>query len=499
MFKDSTKLFEAVRTGFHNCRVLVVGDLMLDRYVWGVVERISPEAPAPVVRLDHKTRAAGGAANVAVNLSTLGCKVDVAGAVGEDEDGRELLELLEGSGIETSAVVSIASRPTTCKTRILAGRQQMLRLDAEKAGELSPVLRERLLSAIDGHISGFSAIILSDYAKGVVDDSICQAIIARAHDFSIPVFVDPKGTHYQKYAGCDVVSPNRMELAAVTSTDYGDLELMLQKGELLRSNLGLRHLLVTLGELGMALLDPSGLHRFPAQAREVFDVSGAGDTVIATIAVAVAAGLHLHDAIHLANLAAGIVIGKLGTSPIAREELLAALASEEGASQAEKICSLETLLNRVAQWRLAGRRIVFTDGRFDLFHVGHLALLEQAKRQGERLVVGLNTDRSVRILKGVGHPIVSERARAQLVAALPCVDAVVFFDDETPLKLIRALRPHVLVRGSECLEEEIVGRNEVKTWGGKVALIPLLEDSSTTEILKRAGASLSKARPDLIQ
>jgi len=490
MFRDFHRLLETVQGGFYGRRVLVIGDLMLDRYLWGSVERISPEAPVPVVHLDHRTCVMGGAANVAANLGALGCRISVAGVVGIDEDGRQLLELLQSASIETTSVLSAPDRPTTCKTRILGGRQQMLRLDVEKGGEFSPELTSQLLSRIEAQISECAAVILSDYGKGLLTDPACQAIIRRGHDLSIPTFVDPKGLHYEKYTGCDVISPNRMELAAATNTDPGNLELLLEKGERLRSKLGFGRLVVTLGELGIALLDSSGLYRFPALAREVFDVSGAGDTVIATLGAAVATGLHFHDALRLANLAAGIVIRKLGTVPISKDELLAALATDGDTSQAEKICSLEELLKRVAHWHHSGQRIVFTNGCFDLLHVGHLAVLEQAKREGDCLVVALNTDRSVRILKGANRPVISEDARARLVAALPYVDAVVLFDEETPLNLIRAVRPNVLVKGGDYSEDQVVGANEMKSWGGKVTLVPVVEGASTTTILKKAFASL---------
>jgi len=499
MFKDLQRVVGIVERGFHGRRVLVVGDLMLDRYLWGAVERISPEAPVPVVRLDHKTHVAGGAANVAVNLRGLGCAVLLAGVVGSDEDGRQLLEVVQNSGIDAAAILATPDRPTICKTRILGGRQQMLRVDVEKAGEFSSELQSMLVAKIEGQISGCSAIILSDYGKGLLSDSVCQSIIRRGRELSIPTFVDPKGLHYEKYAGCDVISPNRMELAAATSTNYGELELLLQKGEVLRQHLGIRHLLVTLGELGITLIESGSVQRFPALAREVFDVSGAGDTVIATASAAIAAGLPLHEAIRLANVAAGIVVGKLGTVPISRDELLARLASDGEKGQADKICSRESVMKRVAQWRVSGQQIVFTNGCFDLLHVGHLALLEQAKREGDRLVVALNTDRSVRSLKGAGRPIISEDARARIVAALPSVDAVVFFDEETPLDLIRAIKPNVLVKGGDYSEEEVVGANDMRSWGGKVSLIPPVEGSSTTEILKRAIASLGPESLGLIQ
>ena len=501
MFKDIQGIIDTVETGFRTRRVLVIGDLMLDRYFWGVVERISPEAPVPVVRLDHKTQAPGGAANVAANLNSLGCRVSVAGVVGADEEGRQLLNFFLTAGIETAAVLKVSDRPTTCKTRILDARQQMIRVDEEKVGEFSPDLQRGLLSGIEAQITGCSAIILSDYSKGLLSDSVCQFVIRQAFKHSIPTFVDPKGLHYQKYAGCHLISPNRMELAAATSTAHSDLEALFERGQRLRSELEIGHLAVTLGELGIALLDRDGTHRFPALAREVFDVSGAGDTVIATMSAALASGLGLHESIRLANLAAGIVVGKVGTVPISKDELLAGIASdgETHQSQAGKIYSPETLLKQVAHWRVAGQRIAFTNGCFDLLHVGHLALLEQAKRQGDRLIVALNTDRSARALKRAGRPIISEDARARLVAALPCVDAVVLFDEETPLNLIRAVKPHVLVKGGDYTEEEVVGAKEMNGWGGKVALIPLVEGSSTTAILKRAVATLGEHPLGLVQ
>lgn len=492
MFDDHSKVLEIVRRGFNGRRVLVVGDLMLDRYVWGRVDRVSPEAPVPVVRLDHRSCAAGGAANVAANLSALGCKVFLAGTVGADEDGRQLRELLESLGIDTEAILSVNDRPTICKTRILGGRQQMLRLDVEQTSDLSAEQKGRLLAGIEAQIANSAAVVLSDYAKGLLDHAVCRKVIGNARERSVPTFVDPKGREYERYAGCDLISPNRMELAAATSADHGNLELLLEKGQRLRSELSIRHLMVTLGELGITLLEADGVHRFPALAREVFDVSGAGDTVIATVAAAAASGMNLHDAIRLANMAAGIVIRKVGTVPITRDELLAALTANGETSQAEKICSMEALLERVARWRVGGQRVVFTNGCFDLLHVGHLALLEQAKREGDCLIVAINTDRSVRALKGANRPIISEGARAKLVAALPCVDAVVLFDEDTPLNLIRAVQPHVLVKGGDYTEEEVVGANEMKTWGGKVTLIPLVDDSSTTAILKKAIASLRK-------
>lgn len=499
MFQHVDQVVGAVRNRFHRPRILVVGDLMLDRYLWGAVDRISPEAPVPVVLIDHRTHCGGGAANVAANLSSLGCDTILAGIVGVDEDGRQLLEIVRSSGVETGAILSVPNRPTTCKTRILGGRQQMIRLDVEDPAEIDGELSSKFGTMAETQIPGCAAVILSDYGKGLLNESVCQAVIRRARSLGVPVLVDPKGRRYQKYSGCDVICPNRSELAAAVSTDSTDLDLLLHKGELLRSELGVGALAVTLSELGIALLDADGIRRFPALAREVFDVSGAGDTVIATIAASIATGLHLHDAIRLANFAAGTVVAKLGTVPVSLEELEAALASDVEASRVEKVCSREALLKRVAQWRIERRRIVFTNGCFDLLHVGHLALLRQARQEGDCLVVALNTDRSIRALRGAGRPIISEGARVNLVAALPCVDAVVLFDEETPVDLIRATRPDVLVKGADYAEEGVVGAKEMKTWGGRVVLIPLLEGFSTTAILKRAIASAQTPPRQLVQ
>lgn len=498
MFAHPHKIIDAVRNGLQKQRVLVIGDLMLDRYLWGRVQRISPEAPVPVVRIDHTTDSPGGAANVARNLRSLGCQVSIAGALGDDQQGQHLLDILQGAGVEIQSVVSVPGRPTITKTRILGGQQQMLRLDVEQTGNLSSEVYDLLLSRI-GKLHGVSTVVLSDYGKGVLSEAICRAVILRAREHSIPVFVDPKGFNYEKYAGCHAISPNRTELAAVTATDSADLDELFAKGERLRSELSISHLMITLGELGIALVDSRGIRRFPAQCREVFDVSGAGDTVIATVAAATAAGIEFDEAIHLANLAAGLVISKIGTAPINKDELIAALAPENEAKGQQKICSQEELSQLVARWRLAGRRIVLTNGCFDLLHAGHLTLLEQARREGDCLIVALNSDRSVRRIKGAGRPILSEGARAKLLAALPCVDAVMLFDEETPLNIIRAVQPNVVAKGANYLEEEVVGSNEIEAWGGKVAIIPFIEESETEAVLKRATANLHDDSDNLVQ
>lgn len=486
MFKQFANVVDAVEHGFNNAHALVVGDLMLDRYIWGQVDRISPEAPVPVVRVRQVSESAGGAGNVVINLSRLGCKASLVGTVGSDAERAPLLTCLSDHGICIEGVVAFNDRATTVKTRVIGGHQQMLRLDSEDGGALSEGHIRRLLQAINSQFDNpISVVILSDYGKGVLSNFLCQEIIRLSRLKGIPVLVDPKGCDYRKYAGATAIAPNRAELARVTTTPVEDLETLFEQGETLRSALGLDFITLTLSELGIALLEPAGRLRFPALAREVFDVSGAGDTVIATMAASLTAGLHLHDTVQLANLAAGIVVGKLGTAPITREELLAALTLEREQG-ANKICPQGELLNRVARWRIAGERIVFTNGCFDILHAGHVNLLYSARREGDRLIVGLNTDRSVTLLKGPTRPVVREHERAKVLAALASVDAVALFDETTPLHLIKLIRPDVLVKGGDYTEDQVVGSAEVHSWGGKVTLVPLMEGQSTTEVIRRA-------------
>ncbi|MGB4334391.1 MAG: D-glycero-beta-D-manno-heptose-7-phosphate kinase [Chromatiaceae bacterium] len=496
MFDHPEAVLRAVRSGFGARRVLVVGDLMLDRYLWGQVQRISPEAPVPVVHLTHRTQTAGGAANVARNLASLGLEVQLAGVTGEDEGRAALLAALAADGIQTQAVGLARDRATTVKTRVIGNHQQMLRIDEESNRPLDPADERALGEAILPLLAGAGALVLSDYAKGVLSGGLCHRLLAAARCQGLPVLVDPKGRDFAKYAGASLITPNRAELALTTGVPREDLTGLLQAATTLREELDLGLLVLTLSELGLALVDSSGTRRIPALAREVFDVSGAGDTVIATFAAGLAAGLDASDTAHLANLAAGVVVGKVGTVPITGPELLAAISGEMALEQAAKILDLTSARTRVQGWQAAGERVVFTNGCFDLLHVGHVSYLELARRQGQRLVVGLNTDQSVRALKGPERPLIGEQDRARVLAALAAVDAVVLFDEATPLELILALRPDVLAKGADYREDEVVGAPEVKAWGGQVVLIPLVDDRSTTGIIQRLGGTGGKA-PDL--
>ena len=473
--------------------VLVIGDLMLDRYLWGDVERISPEAPVPVVKLGRETDRLGGSGNVAANLAGLGLHVQLAGHVGADSSGDALLALLAGSGIEVSGVLRNTARATITKTRVIGGHQQMLRLDREQVGDFAPEDQRHLVEAVALRLRTNPpvAMVLSDYAKGCLSAWVCEALIERAKASGVPVFVDPKGLNFEKYRGATCLTPNKREAAEVCGVSPSETDGLLDRLEALRRRYDIGFIVLTRGEEGMSLIGPDGVRHFAASAKQVFDVSGAGDTVIATLAAATAAGLDRAQACMLANLAAGIVVGKVGTAPVEAGELRRALQREDSRHQADKVRDLAGARDFVAGLQASGKKVVFTNGCFDLLHVGHVTYLEQARKLGDALVVGLNTDRSVRGLKGASRPVIGEEDRARVLAALESVDAVVLFDDDTPLDLIRALRPDVLVKGDDYSEDQVVGAVEVKSWGGRVALIPVVPGRSTSRIVERFNVGAS--------
>ena len=482
------RLIEAVTRGFagKDAWALVIGDLMLDRYLWGEVERISPEAPVPVVLLKQETECAGGAANVAANLASLGVKTRLVGYIGADDDGSRLKRAIHDIGVETRGLLHSETHATIAKTRIIGGHQQMLRLDRESRAAYSGKDMQALLRIVHQQLAEQPAVVvLSDYAKGVLTPQLCQAVIAEARRLGIPVLVDPKGRDYSKYAGATALTPNKREAAEACQVDARNNPALLNAAVKLRGELGLDFLAVTRGEEGVTLIEQDHSRHIPATAKQVFDVSGAGDTVIATLAAGLIAGLSRHEALHLANLAAGIVVGRVGTVAIKREELLGELLSEERREQADKVCNLAQLVARVARWRAAGERIVFTNGCFDLLHAGHVTYLEQARKLGGHLVVGLNSDRSVSALKGPARPVIHEQDRARVLAALEVVDAVILFDQDTPLELIRQIRPEVLAKGSDYSEEQVVGGTEVKSWGGRVALVEIVPGRSSSGIIQK--------------
>jgi len=399
------KVIGEIEQGWSAKRLLVVGDVMLDKYIWGDVGRISPEAPVPVVRATHRSQQPGGAANVAMNLIRLGAQAEVIGFTGGDEDERLLSELLGTNGIAAD-FVACDGFPTITKLRILGGRQQMLRLDSERPGLRSERDYQRLIERVLAHLPGSDAVILSDYAKGVLSVEVCAAVIEAARGLGIPVLVDPKSADFTRYRGVTTICPNLGELAAAVHLETRELTPLLAAAERLVTELGIEFMTATLSEKGIALVRANGTVVAPAVARQVFDVSGAGDTVIAVLALALASGLRPETAVELANIAAGIVVGKVGTVPVEKHELLAALAPEIALAGEDKVATLVELVERVALWKANGERVVFTNGCFDLLHIGHITVLEQARRFGDRLIVAINSDRSVHELQGPTRPIV---------------------------------------------------------------------------------------------
>ncbi len=484
MIEHLSELMQAVEHRWPERRLLVVGDVILDKYIWGEVQRISPEAPVPIVRTTHQSNQPGGAANVALNITKLGGQSVLVGFTGGDEDEALLTQSLRANGISSNFVIS-SGFPTISKLRILGGRQQMLRLDTERLGTRKQEDYTRLLELVFERLPQCHAVVLSDYAKGTLTPDVCQAIIQRARELGIPVLVDPKAADFSRYHGATTICPNLGELTAATGVGTNDLKTVLDAAEAMVTPLDLKFLTVTLSEKGIALVRPGKSFVDPAQARQVFDVSGAGDTVIAVLSLCVASNLEPESSIQLANLAAGVVVGQVGTVPVEKHQLLAALSPEIALHAENKVVTLSELLTRVAQWKSNGDHVVFTNGCFDLLHIGHITVLEQSRRFGDRLIVAINSDDSVSRLKGSGRPIVGANERARVLAALSAVDAVVIFDEPTPLQLIVSARPDVIVKGGDYDTDTVVGAREVQSWGGQVRIVPTVEGFSTTGLIAR--------------
>ena len=485
LVKEQSRLLSLIESGFAALRVLVIGDVMLDRSIWGEVDRISPEAPVPVLRSVRTTSAPGGAANVAMNLVGLGVKVEQAGFWGNDGEMRELSALLSTAGVDFSGMV-LSGHSTISKTRIVSRNQQLLRLDVESADPHPAADHQALLERSLGLVRAADAVILSDYAKGALSAELCQAVIALARKQRIPVLVDPKGLDFTKYAGSTTICPNLQELALVTGIASRNLTELLAAAQQLVGRLGIDYLTITMSEKGIRILYPDAVFHSPTRAREVFDVTGAGDTVIATLAASLAAGLDPETAVTLANIAAGIVVAKTGTAPISRNELVAEFTASTQMKGPDKILDLDHLLVRLAEWRANGERIVFTNGCFDILHPGHVKVLTAARGACDRLIVGLNSDASTKRLKGDGRPVQDERARAEVLAALEAVDLVAIFEEDTPINLITQIKPSVLVKGGDYARDQVVGHEIVEAHGGEVLLVDVLPGFSTTSLVDRA-------------
>jgi len=490
MFQDSLAVKSALLHRFPEERILVVGDLMLDRYLWGCATRISPEAPVPVVRLDRRSVAMGGAANVARNLSSLAVGVDLAGFVGHDRDAEDLRAECLANNIGCDALVAIDDFCTITKTRVIADDRQILRFDDENAAPRSNSECDALFDAIEVSLAAgkYSGIIISDYAKGVCTPYFCQNLIGRARELGVPVYVDPKGRNYQKYAGATAIKPNRVEMVELAQAMGWSSTNAIESAQQLREMLDLEFVALTLGAHGIAVVTADGLHEMPTVAKEVFDVSGAGDTVIATMVAGLASGLSLADSVSMANLAAAEVIARTGTSPVGREELLAAVQDRDRVHGVRKLYTLDELQIVVNAWRSQGLKVAVTNGCFDLLHAGHVRLLEDSAALADRLIVAINSDDSITRLKGPQRPIMPVQPRATVLAALECIDGVVVFEEDTPIRVIEGIRPDILIKGGDYTVETVVGSDVVLSYGGEVILVPLVEGLSTS----RLAAAISK-------
>jgi D-beta-D-heptose 7-phosphate kinase/D-beta-D-heptose 1-phosphate adenosyltransferase len=475
---------------FHSARVLVLGDVMLDRFVYGTVERISPEAPIPVMRVERIVDMLGGAANVARNVATLGGQAILIGVVGEDETAQNMRSQLAMIPTIDAQLITDVERPTTVKTRHVADRQQILRSDIESQAPLNDAAGQAVLTRLKAQLASADVVIISDYAKGVLTDGVTAEAIAAARAAGKVVLVDPKAKSFVKYRGASVLTPNRHELEVACGHECLTDEQVLAGARETLKQAACEAVVVTRGKSGMSVVQQNGqAEHIRTVAKEVYDVSGAGDTAVATMGLGLAGGADITHVVRVANAAAGVVVGKYGTASVTVGELIARLGLAEESSNSSKYFSLDSVQQMVARWRDAGQRIAFTNGCFDLLHPGHLSLLNQAKKSADRLVVGMNSDLSVRRLKGPNRPVQSEIARATVLASLKSVDAVVIFGEDTPLELIEALAPDVLVKGADYTVQTVVGAELVQKRGGKVLLAELVPSQSTSSTIQRMTAA----------
>ncbi len=463
---------------FQHARLLVIGDVMLDRYWHGEASRVSPEAPVPVVKVGNREGRPGGAGNVALNMAALGSAVRLVGIVGNDETGLELLSRLNAAGVYCDFLQS-EDKPTITKLRVIGQHQQLIRLDFEQEFEAADIIG--LQGKVKSLIGDSQVMVLSDYGKGALQETANLIELGRSKD--IPIIVDPKGTNFEKYRGATLLTPNLSEFEAVAGYSNNEEEFV-NKGLRLVKDLNLEAILITRGEHGMTLIRPDSpeLH-LPARAQEVFDVTGAGDTVISVLAAAMAAGDGLADSTALANLAAGLVVGKLGTAAISGPELRRAVLVELDSGRG--VMTAEQLQMAVQDAKAHDEKIVFTNGCFDIVHAGHVGYLAKAKQLGDRLIVAINDDESAHRLKGPGRPINPVERRMAVLAGLEAVDWVVSFSEDTPEPLLEFLQPEILVKGGDYTMDEVVGGDYVNSYGGEVRVLEFLDDCSTSAIMEK--------------
>ena len=465
--------------------ILVLGDLMIDHYLWGSCERISPEAPVQVVDISKETTVLGGAGNVINNLNALGAKVSVASVIGDDDNGVELISMLNAIDVDSQNIVTQESRKTSKKSRVIAVSQQILRYDKESKNDIEASSVDKIVASISANISSYDMVILSDYGKGVLTDALCQRVIKLANEKSVKVLVDPKGSDFSKYRGAYLLTPNKKEAILATGIEIADESTLKEALLKLKEECELGISLITLSEDGIAIFDET-LKVFPTVAKEVFDVTGAGDTVIASIAFALSSGKNIDESAKFSNLAAGVVVGKIGSATVSIDEIEEYEASLHKSTSDAHIKSFEDINAIVSRCRSNGKRVVFTNGCFDILHVGHVKYLQIAKSFGDILIVGLNSDESVSRLKGPTRPVNIAEDRAYLLAALEAVDFVVPFGEDTPYNLIKMIEPDVLVKGGDYEGKSVVGTE----FAGELKLVDFVDGKSTTKTIQKIQGSV---------
>jgi D-beta-D-heptose 7-phosphate kinase/D-beta-D-heptose 1-phosphate adenosyltransferase len=460
--------------------ILVIGDLMIDHYLWGKCERISPEAPVQVVAIEKETSLLGGAGNVIHNLFALGAKIDVISVIGSDANAKELKTLLDKIHIDDAMLTVQADRVTSKKSRIIASQQQVVRYDKESTEDISQDSQDKIIATFEKYITAYDIVLLSDYGKGVLTTSLTQRLIGIAKQKHKKVLVDPKGSNYSKYRGATLLTPNKKEAILASKVEICNQETLLEAIVTLKTECDLETSLITLSEDGIAIYDEN-LRIHPTVAREVYDVTGAGDTVLASLGFSLACGYNIDDAVEFANLAAGVVVGKIGSATATLNEIIEYESSLHKSTSDSHIKSLSEIASISSELKKRGKKIVFTNGCFDILHVGHVKYLEEAKSYGDILILGLNSDESVSRLKGPTRPVNNEDDRAYILASLEAVDYVVKFYDDTPYELIKAVQPHILVKGGDYEGKEVVGADIAQ----ELRLVNFVEGKSTTNIIAK--------------
>ncbi len=469
---------------FDKCRVLVVGDLMIDEYLWGEVDRISPEAPVQVISVLDESFTLGGAGNVVNNLAAIGAKVFAAGVIGTGRDGQTLIRKFDELGVDTRGVIREPERPTTRKTRVIAANQHVLRIDRETKTRISDKTFATLAGFLEEIIPEIDIILVSDYNKGLITESLLSKLIRMAGNQDKIVIADPKGLDFTKYSGVTMLTPNKKEAALASGVEIEDEAGLLKAGQKIINTIGLEKLLVTCGREGMVLIEKGADPCFiRAEARQVFDVSGAGDTVLAVMGLAVASGASFEDCAALANTAAGIVVGKVGTATVTKKEL-AGVISHQGDEFSEKLKNLSECREIIRDLKNRNKKIVLTNGCFDFLHAGHVRLFSASKQLGDVLIVAIDDDESIKKLKGSGRPVIGERERVRILSALDMIDHIVVFSTDDLELLLETLQPDLLTKGSNYTSDEVNGREVVEQLGGRVVLIPIAENISSTDIIK---------------